>query len=317
VGTTNHCPMALIALARMGAAPARLQEFFDTWIRKYNLELLEPLTEVLHVNNWVNWINQPNAFDALKSYFTHRLKTESSSRVLLELVTEVPFAPATGAFHALIRIAYAIEHAHLHELASGMAAYVVGYQPLPLPHRSALIAASVQDGLNHLLPAYHGSRWTADLITSRFTDITSERRFGSLIQRPPDCADVVAQMSKQAIRIYGQTKSFTALHMVTGLFAARLVLEKIQHRLNPKILDALWSAYCVAYVSIGAPKESAVVDEEDQSEVPNWQLVFNCAVQSDDDHLVKMAYTCWQEFLYSGNRQYWRAAKLATQLTCI
>ncbi len=58
VGTTNHCPMALIALARMGASANRLQDFFDQWTKKYaikRLALAEPAPVVTH---WSLFLNQ-------------------------------------------------------------------------------------------------------------------------------------------------------------------------------------------------------------------------------------------------------------------
>jgi hypothetical protein len=42
-------------------------------------------------------------------------------------------------------------------------------------------------------------------------------------------------------------------------------------------------------------------------------ILFNCALHSQDDHLVKMVYTCWREFTYSGNVDFWVAAQMAAR----
>jgi Questin oxidase-like len=110
-----------------------------------------------------------------------------------------------------------------------------------------------------------------------------------------------------------QTQNFTALHMVTGIFAARLVLKKLQQPLNSQILGSLWSSFCVAYISIGAPEIDFAMQGIHQAQRPNWPILFNRALQSQDDHIIKMVYTCWREFTYSGKVDFWVAAQMAAR----
>jgi Questin oxidase-like len=315
VGTTNHCPMALMALAEMGASPLQLQVFFDSWTRKHKIETLMGLDKPPHhpTKHWSLHLNQPDAFGELKTYFSVRLQTETTTQLLTELITEHAFAPATGAFHALIRMGYAIEHDHAAELASGLAAYVVGYRPLPVAEKSASAAKNVLEALKQLRSVYGDSQWTANQITARFTDIANDARLVSSLQHPPNSHDLIAQMSAHAVQIYLQTQNFTALHMVTGIFAARLFLDKLQQPLNSQILGSLWSSFCIAYISIGAPDIDFAIQDTQQTQTPNWPSIFNCALQSQDDHLIKMVYTCWREFTYSGKVDFWVAAQMAAR----
>jgi hypothetical protein len=69
-----------------------------------------------------------------------------------------------------------------------------------------------------------------------------------------------------------QTQNFTALQMVTGIFAARLVLDTLQQPLISQILGSLWSSFCVAYISIGAPEIDFAMHGIQQTQTPNWAI---------------------------------------------
>ncbi|MDB5934718.1 MAG: hypothetical protein JWQ01_2062 [Massilia sp.] len=67
-GTTNHLPRVLVALARMGATPARLQAHFDLWVQKYALTEANPEISVAP-ENWKSFVGVPGAFGSLQRYF--------------------------------------------------------------------------------------------------------------------------------------------------------------------------------------------------------------------------------------------------------
>src|SRR5471032_2678946 len=67
-GTTNHCPMALVALAEMGASPARLQAFFDMWEREYALSA-PPIDAIISPHEWAGYLGEMDAFGALRLCF--------------------------------------------------------------------------------------------------------------------------------------------------------------------------------------------------------------------------------------------------------
>jgi len=102
-GTTNHCPMALVALAKMGAPPSRLQAFFDYWEREYAL-LLPQRAEPVARAAWPAQQGRREAFDAVKLCFENWLAEADAAQVLAAVLQQIPAAPGSGAFHAWRRI---------------------------------------------------------------------------------------------------------------------------------------------------------------------------------------------------------------------
>lgn len=93
-GLSNHLPMALTALDRLGAAPADLQRFFDG--------------------------------------YEGRLEVQTEPRETRSLADLDRLAEGIGgaAFHGLIRTAYALEAGHAEELQAALEAWHVSWLPL-------------------------------------------------------------------------------------------------------------------------------------------------------------------------------------------
>jgi hypothetical protein len=128
-GTTNHCPMALVALAEMGASPARLQAFFDMWERDYALRA-PPVDATISRHGWARHLGERPAFGALRLCFLDWIADAGPVPVVTAVLQEVPFSPATQAFHSLIRLAYGIETGHSGEIASGLASLISSHLPI-------------------------------------------------------------------------------------------------------------------------------------------------------------------------------------------
>ncbi len=128
-GTTNHCPMALIALAKMGASPERLRQFFDRWEREVAL-IAPPVDTTITRRDWTEHLGDLAAFGALRQCFQDWVMDAGPVPVIEAVLQAGRFAPASNAFHALIRLAYGIEAGHAGEIASGLASFVASYLPI-------------------------------------------------------------------------------------------------------------------------------------------------------------------------------------------
>lgn len=107
-GTTNHCPMALVALASTGADAQGLRQFFDAWEVKYAVVATEAGTPVC-THEWQQQLGKSDSFAGLRACFQAWIQQEGADQVLTQVLTQIPFAPATGAFHALICTAYGLD----------------------------------------------------------------------------------------------------------------------------------------------------------------------------------------------------------------
>lgn len=290
-GTTNHCPMALVALARMGATPARLQAFHARWIERFAILEGDPVITVA-ADNWTAQRGESASFASLRDYFVAWIKQDGVNHVLQTVFGNMPPAPATGAFHALIRIAYGLEAAHAGEIAAGLAAYVVNNLPIPLVMRARAPAASVRAGFAQLAALMNNRDWPDGAITGRLRAVAADLAFQQVAPAPPQNAHLLDDIAEVAIHLYWQTRNFTVLHMVTGVNAARVAAACLSAEQAASLTDALWSSLCAAYVSVGAP---TLVESQIPAASRDWPQLFAQAIQSDDDHVIKMVYTCFRE----------------------
>ncbi|AEK60077.1 questin oxidase family protein [Collimonas fungivorans] len=311
-GTTNHCPMALCALAGMGAQPERLQEFFDMWERRFAVPA-RPAVNAVSRETWLACLGDASAFSALREYFEEWIWSAGADAVLEQVLGKIPFAPASGAFHALIRLAYGLEAQHLSEIAAGLAALVCGNLHIDTGSHRRAPAASVNQGLAILSRALHGTVFTGGMIVARLRAVADYPLFYAVLPAAPAQPQLLDDMARAVIALYWQTNNFTALHIVTGLHAARRVLSHLPAALVQRLLPELWVALCAAYVSIGAPplatSNATLDDEETLADSPDtWQDLFTTAIASDDDHVIKMVYTCYCENLRAPSPLYLAAA---------
>lgn len=302
-GTTNHCPMTLVALARMGATPERLLAHFDFWRQKYALVEAHPRIPVT-AQNWTTLIGVREAFGSLQACFSQWVASSGAQPVIEAVLRQMPMAPATEAFHAIIRIAYGLESANASEIAAGLAAYVAANLPGDFDMSGRARVASVQQGFGLLSDRFANSGWQGNF-TGKIRAVLADQVFRDELPLPPMGRDFLDQMRQAAIGLYWQTADFLALHMVTGTHAARLLMTQMPADLAERFYPALWSAMAAAYVSVGAPREESIAVPE---HVPQWDAMLAQAILADDDHVIKMVYTCHAESRVDANPLYRAAA---------
>lgn len=304
-GTTNHCPMALVALARMGASDERLDAFFEHWALKY--AIVETQAGAATVDgDWLAHLGNAAAFSALQRHFSASIAEKGAVAVMRDVISRAPFAPATGAFHAIIRLAYGIEAGHGGEVAAGLAAYVAINLPIHLDGNGGQAALSVDDGLAGLSAQFSGSSWESYSITGQLKAIAADPEFREALQMPPAVPRLLDDMARAAIELYWQKADFTVLHMVTGVHAIRILLAQLPETLGHQLLASTWPAFCAAYVSVGAPPLRPMDRPDTEAD---WPDVLRHAIRSDNDHVIKMAYTCFEESKrYPGSPYYLAAA---------
>ena len=287
-GTTNHCPMALVALAEMGASPTRLQTFFDMWEREYALSA-PPIDAVIARHAWARHLGERAAFGALRLCFQDWIADAGPVPVITTVLQEVPFAPATQAFHSLIRLAYGIEAGHAGEVASGLASLISSHLPIDVSLEENRTAESADAGFDHIAQALSGTAFEGTSITSRLRAVGTDPRFGRAVLAPPADVALLDDLARATIGAYWRKPDFTLLHTVTATRAARIVFAQLPDGLVKQLLPGLWIALCAAYATVGrlADAEPNIPDLAIE-----WNDVCGMAVASDDDHVIKMTYTC-------------------------
>ncbi|WP_321786310.1 questin oxidase family protein [Paraburkholderia sp. J94] len=287
-GTTNHCPMALVALAEMGASPARLQAFFEMWALKYALNAPPVVTRISR-REWQTHVGERAAFGALRLCFLDWIADAGAAAVIKTVFSEVAFAPATQAFHAIIRLAYGVEAGHAGEIAAGLASLISSHLPIEIRPDERRREAEAVESFDHIAKAFGGVAFTQDSITARIRAVAADPRFDIAVLAPPTRANLLDDLARATINAYWHRPDFTILHTVTVTRAVRVIFALLDDALVSQLMPALWFALCAAYATVGehTGTHADIVDRGIE-----WPDVCRLAIASDDDHVIKMTYTC-------------------------
>ena len=105
-GLCNHLPMALIALERMGATPARLESFAADY-----LKAMEPAPEpgeAIDAGNWLARLGEETAYADYLGFFRREVERLNARAALRAYLPELASGLAAAAFHPMIRTAFGV-----------------------------------------------------------------------------------------------------------------------------------------------------------------------------------------------------------------
>ena len=99
----------------------------------------------------------------------------------------------------------------------------------------------------------------------------------------------LGDLAKIAALLFLATGDFTVLHLVTACHATRV----LQRYLAADAVDHLAVAMLAAYASIGRPDFDAA--PQPAHDLPDWASLAARVIPSDDEHDLKLVYSCQQE----------------------
>ena len=306
--STDHLPMALQALWRLGASGAQMREFQRDYVTKLvPLAQREPVA--VDGDAWQQWLGDWRIYRPLRARLLTDIAAHGRAAVLRQWLPRLIVCAAIDALHPLIRVGYGIEQEIDDEIAAGLAYWAAVHVPgVPLGQRAA--QGQSAGGAADLFARLRG---TAELVGLRFPS----HGFGDRLNRihaAPAFAQVadwrdpgidLQALAREAARIYLVTDNFFALHMVTGTHALRTLAPYIDD--TQVLLDRGWQALAATYLIIGAPAyEFAVRD----AVVPSDANLLAAALRARDDteHVIKLAHSARSEF------GQWQAAEHASIL---
>ena len=242
---SNHLPMALIALERMGASADQLHAF--------------------------------------QTHYAKRLEPQTTPRPPRSLADLDRLAEGIGgaAFHGLIRLAFALESGHEPEQQAALDAWHQSYLPLG---RTRVPVLDVPVTVPPARSIHERMHWVAqqDAFQAACTDQGAVMDFSAV--------------RDLAVRTYWATQGdFTALHLVTATHAFRIV-----HSHYPIPIEPFLAALSSAYLTLPKPSRPEEVPLTDAA----WEELIPLALQSLDDHTIKLVYTCREEEQATGDIRY-------------
>jgi hypothetical protein len=307
-GLSNHLPMVLIALDRLGASPAELKAHAQHYARRLEPVLasemvIDPAKPGAHLGDW-------SSFSAWHDFFRGALLREGIDKTLALHWPMLMPGIASAGFHALIRLAYGLEANHRGEIASALAYMASSFTRLltgsaDMPRN----AESVALALEPMRLAFAGRTIEADLIIEELQLVTDDPGFFPALRSPPlaslqDRERMLADTARTAIRLYLAAPSFNSLHLVTGTHALSVVLPNLPEPLHAETQFYFWVAFCAGYAAIGAPQAAELQPAADS----DLKAITDAVRRSGKEHSIKLVYSCRAEYRKTKDPAYLVAA---------
>lgn len=311
----NHLPMALVALDAMGATDADMSRFQARY--EAQLEPLLVAREAIPADDENRKLGVVQAFPSWFEFFAHRIELAGAAHVLSQWVDRLAAGIGSGAFHGAIRTAYAWESGSEREIAHALAYWASAYEEAS-PPAGALGGGPHLDGapfektaspaqmLSSIAndPRYAGRRFAGANIAERTRHAQSQPEFAALVGRVDPEQLNLDSIAAALIGAYAASGNFAILHGVTGGHAFRLLTPHFRDQ--RAALAHFWNAIVAAYLGCGSPPvEGWRLEGRDSLD---WREIHRRAVACDDEHDVKLTYSCWCEALHYRNDLYRRVA---------
>jgi hypothetical protein len=268
----DHLPMAVTALAAMGADDARL----TTWAAAYAEGQGLRLAGVAETSGREAW--------------RARIESDGARVTLASALETLGDGIGAAAFHAAIRAAYAIERHDDIDLASALESWEREFVALPVARTSTRVSAA--EALQALRDASLDRSPSGPWIADGMRAVGRRSGFVALAAVVPS-ADALDDLVLAAAGAFAATGNFTALHLMTGTHAVRTVARFLGG--VDAVMPAIWSAYAAAaLVACVTPSLDAQALDPLREERTSWDTLLARAVAHDDDHVIKATYTAWR-----------------------
>lgn len=282
---TNHLPMALYVLKEMGASEERILEFAVHYRNRHQISSGDPISdsipEQLQPGSHKQYYNYRN-------YFKKRIDQQGVDSIITEALYNLLPGISGGAFHGIIRLAYAVDSGDVGEIINALAYWSDTFQPIKVNPMG--VTEDIHSLFNHLLAHqyFRNNPPQGENIFEKMKIVTDHEIFREsafhLIYSPENERQVAQKIGV----FYLQSKHFTLLHGITAFDALMRLkpwIEQYETAFNHYIL-----ALQGAYFSTGA----IMFQNHDQNNllIP-WETIFQRVIQSDDVHHLKLVASCF------------------------
>lgn len=220
---------------------------------------------------------------AFADVYAKQLRPKTDEEIALrERFREIPRlneGMESQAFHCVIRLAYAVDSGVAEEIPDAMSAWMWTASAAPRGRGAQRAPDFTEIAKDGRFPRTLDGR----SISGRIAKVMRMPAFADYVVADANLPDLALLSAK----IYASTGDFTALHMLTGCHAMRVLAP----HLGPDALGIFATALLAAYVTIGRPP----IVEGDVKNLPSDEALAARAVLSDDDHDLKLVYSALQE----------------------
>lgn len=304
-GLSNHLPMAWLALARLGAPEPRLRAFGARYAASKGLRPARPRRPWPAGDAWAGRLGRRAAWPLYLDLFEQWLAHEGAADVLAQVLPGLLPGVAAAAFHGLIRTAAGVRAGHAGEVAQGLAHWAAWHQPLgPMPPAPSASRQEADPAV--LLRRLRAGTSTAGLIVERMRAAGEDGGVSAVAARLAIDEGAPVRLARAAAQAYAMTGNFTALHLVTGTHAMRVLAPFVPSGAErSEAWRWFWQAFAHAVVAARlVPAAAPLV-------LRPWPALVEAALASDDEHVVKLVEAAQEEEQAHGGDDWQRAASRA------
>lgn len=299
---SNHLPMTLYALNRIGASEDQLKSFYASYIPQLAPQTNDSIK--IGRDNWKNYLGQHQHNSSYRIFFEHEFSSRGQKETLSTYLPELFPGVSGGAFHPLIRLAYGLEFHNVWEMAEALASWCMAYQELgPINQNRSNRPIDPLVTIQSLCSQYEIQplQIQGENIFHRIKNASETDFFKKNFQNLNFIELNTANVSLAALKIYESSRdNFTALHFVTASHAFRIIAGHLEN--SSRELAFLFQGICAAYLTIKCPKVES--SNPIASKLPSWNEILEKARVSTKDHVIKLTYTAHQEFDFYKNYEY-------------
>lgn len=295
-GFSNHLPMALIALDRMHA-PAAVLERFAAGHRTR----LRPAGGAQPVADPLALLGRHENYAGLEQFFAEAVAAAGEEAVLRRWVPVLMPGLAAAGFHAMIRLAYALDAGDRGELCAALAFWVLAYKLSPVPPGRA-------PGDLATIAARVAANFAAGVADTGAPGQTIASRMSVVERSPAPAGAQPASLALEDVAAFAlgalhASEDFMLLHTVTACHAFRAVVPYVDD--GEGALRQLWQTVLVAWLA---------AQREGRRAAPSalgWDDIEARAIRSADDHVIKLCYAARAEHAAYGDPRYLEIAARA------
>lgn len=324
---SNHMPMALIALWRMGATKTRLHEFFHHY-SKFLAPTGPPSEGRIDAMNWMSFRGQRMYFQDLVDFFhQERVRLGSMRSLFSEYMPHLLEGVGGDAFHPLILLGYGIEVADEETQLRAIAFWAYAFHgPIVQldPNDRSRMTMEPMEILEQIDrdQAFSSAEFPASMnFAGKLAHIAGDPRLAAYDLLKVD-KSTLSRLEELTIHLYRGTGDFFVLHCITALWALKVLLKETESNplLTTAALKHFWMNTAVVYVlqvackggtlqSVATTVERETLEPTaSQKELRSWDSILSWIVASNDAHVIKLGYVCWMTWKDTGNDAYLKAA---------
>ena len=291
-GFANHVSMGLLALHSLGADDKLLGEFAGKSSGKLESIIQKPLTEIRRAD-FDRQLGNISAFPSYLKYFKNlhkQIGLKECDDIIRKYLPMLIPGPAGGAFHPLIRLAYAVEQKNSDDIIFSLAYFAASNGRLGSTTQGGekkfdpyAILKAIRSNSKMRLSDKSG------LIYDHLKNSAAISGFDTYVNGFRLGESDLSVIAKIVLDIYLSRENIATLHGVTGTHAFRILLPYMAD--SQVALISLWQAVAALYVANGAPELTVPQTET----VSSWDEISSKALLSSDVHTIKLIYSSIEE----------------------